>query len=339
MRYIALALLLALSGLPARAQNTAPSPVFSVNNAFYTLVNGGVVPLDGCATPANETIDSSIALSPSGDQLAVITRVDADEAFLTTCDLAGGTQSLARRPNFLSGMVTAPAYAPDATQIAVSYIDTEGNGTIATVDPTVLGARVWASDVTLSEGDIVNPVLWTPDSEIITFTSTFGSTYEETILGYRQPRTVNRQQQLSRSSTDRIIEQFITRTQIISLYISGAIYMIDLESSETEILEEAQLITETAPLQLTFTPGTSPDGSIMREWAIVNADGNETPLDFEGTTAQIALSPDGEQVLYAGDDALYVWSDGEATILPGTEITNSDAVASVAWAPVSWTIR
>ncbi|MEO1439822.1 MAG: hypothetical protein AAFV33_05420, partial [Chloroflexota bacterium] len=334
MRFIAMILLLLTASVPALAQNATPAPVFSINNAFYTLAGDEAALLEGCATPATETVDSSIALAPSGAQLAVITRVNSAEVFLTTCDLAAGTQSFLERPNFLTGIVTAPVYSPAGTQIAVSYIDTEGNGTITTVDAAILGGRVWASDVTISEGDVVNPVLWTPDSEILTFTSTFDnfdSTYEEIALGYSEPRAINRQQQLSRSFTDRIIEQFIIDGQLISLYISGAIYVTDLESGDTQIVEDTQLITDTAPLQLTFTPSTSLRGGIVREWTVVDADGNETTLAFAGTTAQIALSPDGEQVLYVADDAVYLWADGEAVPVPGTEITNSDAVTSVAW--------
>lgn len=320
--------------VPVAAQPAELQPIISVNNTIL-FVNGTTAePLDACTPADGHTIASGLARSANSDLLAFLSTDDA-QTFVNTCVLHGDSP----QPIPING-ATSPSFSPTADEMALTYLDSAGEGVLAVFDARTLEERLTITPIELSDEGTIQPALWLPDGRLLTRSSNFDafdSTTLEVVYVYEGDELITAPQ-ISRLSTGSFVELFATLNTVLALYDTGALYQLDLAADEVAEEVVGELTTATAPLRLTHTVQTSIRGGVQRVWTVQDAAGGSTAFDFAGQTDQVALSPGFDEIIFLADDAAYRWQGGEAIAIDGTTTVESEAVTSVVWAPVMWSL-
>ncbi len=99
----------------------------------------------------------------------------------------------------------------------------------------------------------------------------------------------------------------------------------------------AQLYSLSNPngLALDFGVTNLPDRGPSFTWTVIIPGAPSVPLTFTGPIEWITLSPVGDSLAYADGGVAYVWHDGQATEVPGTNPSDLSA-AEMVWGPVGW---
>ncbi len=127
------------------------------------------------------------------------------------------------------------------------------------------------------------------------------------------------------------------------IYASGRRYLVDPATGDQyEMPAEPELYSTVTPNNsATAFVGTSTaaDGNIVNTWtAVYPSRQQEQMLNFTGESRNIAISSDGQSLAYISD-AVYVWQNGTATRVPGTEGIASPWNVSLVWGPNAWRVR
>jgi hypothetical protein len=126
-------------------------------------------------------------------------------------------------------------------------------------------------------------------------------------------------------------------------YPSGKIFLLDPRSG---VLQDMPAIPELFSLKTpnnsatAYTaPTTLGNNPTLNAWTAVYPNRQQDQsLSFDGTPANIAISPDGQSIAYISD-AVYVWQNGQASRVPGTEGFDAPGQAGLVWGTNAWRVR
>lgn len=324
-----------LPGLAQESDDDGMLPMVSINNMIFRLDGESLKPMEACAPQSDHVISSGLGRSASGEVLAYLTQ-SGGRTFINVC-LPGGNNP---DPVALAG-ATRPMFSPEGDTFALTYLTEADEGVLAVLDPWTLTEQVMISPIALSDEVTVLPALWLPDGRLVTRSSTFDifdSTQVEVVYIYEDGRLVLALQ-FSKVATDRAVELFITGDSLTALMASSE--LIGMGAGATSVMPQlpGTLTAMSEGVSLTLTTERSIRRGTQRVWSVVHAGGEVMPLDFAGTSSQIAVSPSGDALIYVNEDAVYRWQDGEAVAISGTEITDDTAVTSVVWGRLAWGIE
>ena len=88
-------------------------------------------------------------------------------------------------------------------------------------------------------------------------------------------------------------------------------------------------------LALDFGVTNLPGQGAVFTWTVVIPGAPSIPLTFTGPIEWITISPVGDSLAYADGGVAYVWRDGQATAVNGTNPTDLSA-AEMVWGPTAW---
>ncbi len=122
------------------------------------------------------------------------------------------------------------------------------------------------------------------------------------------------------------------------IYSTGRWDVIDpADGSVSPLTGVAQLYSLTNPngLALDFGVTNLPDRGPSFTWTAIIPGAPSIPLTFTGPIEWITISPVGDSIAYADGGIAYVWHDGQASEVPGTNPSDLSA-AEMVWGPVGW---
>ncbi|MBN1563391.1 MAG: SH3 domain-containing protein [Anaerolineae bacterium] len=126
-------------------------------------------------------------------------------------------------------------------------------------------------------------------------------------------------------------------------YPSGKRYVLDPATGDQQpmsaIPELYSVATPSGSISAFVAPNSDAAGNIDKYWTVTYPDRTQTQaLEFSGTPESIAIAPDGQALAYVSD-AVYVWSNGSVTAIPGTQGIGSSWGVGVVWGANDWRIR
>ena len=126
-------------------------------------------------------------------------------------------------------------------------------------------------------------------------------------------------------------------------YPSGKRFLLDPVTGNQQpmpaIPELYSLTTPDGSTSAFVAPNIDATGNIEEHWTVTYPDRTqEQTLPFAGTPGNIAIASDGQSLAYISD-AIYVWSNGTATAVPGTQGIGSSWDVSVVWGATDWRVR
>ena len=122
------------------------------------------------------------------------------------------------------------------------------------------------------------------------------------------------------------------------IYSTGRWDLIDPASAVISPLTgTAQLFSLSNPtgLALDFGVANLPDRGPSFTWTVIIPGAPSVPLAYTGPIEWIAISPVGDSIAYSNSGVAYVWHDGQATEVNGTNPYDLSA-AELVWGPVGW---
>jgi hypothetical protein len=126
-------------------------------------------------------------------------------------------------------------------------------------------------------------------------------------------------------------------------YPSGKRFLLDPAIGDQQPMPAIpELHSLTAPngsVSAYVAPNVDAAGNIKEHWTVIYPDrSQEQELAFSGTPESIAIAPDGQSLAYI-TDAVYVWSNGSASAVPGTQGIGSSWGVGVVWGANDWRVR
>jgi hypothetical protein len=120
------------------------------------------------------------------------------------------------------------------------------------------------------------------------------------------------------------------------IYSSGRMELIDPGSGVVSALNgtpELYSLSNPGGLAAQLTVAGSGGGAPTFVWSV-----NGQPIAFNGPIEWITIAPAGDAVAYMVQGVAYIWRDGGANVVSGTEDPNF-SVAELAWGATGWRVR
>jgi hypothetical protein len=126
-------------------------------------------------------------------------------------------------------------------------------------------------------------------------------------------------------------------------YPSGKRYLVDPRAGTLHDMPALpELYTPFMPTGATAFSAVSidPNQNQTRTWTAVYPNRQQDQmLAFTGESKHISIAPDGQRLAYFASDGLYIWQNGQVTLVPGTQGDYSPWDISVVWSPNRWRVR
>jgi len=248
----------------------------------------------------------------------------------------------------------APAWSPDGSKLAWSqYVSPEARWQLAVYDFNSGTVSVVVDNLPApyADGGIIplHEVMWGVRGILVRNVAINPGTgeFDDTLHLYAPDGTPIHATLIGSSSTEFAflikLVQYMGQERLGVSYPSGRRFMIDPATGDQQPMETLPELYSTAAAPANaatvVTNVVTDEQGTFASWMVNYPGGQRSdPLPgFHGVPDDIAISPEGQSVAYI-TDAVYIWTSGQITAIPGTQGLAAPWDVAVVWGPNAWRV-